>query len=234
MKIKSSVLAIVSITLFSLASQAAPSRGRSAMSGDMALGFNIAMMSPDQSDINSWIDSTQNTGTKNLGSGYEASLDLEFRFTGSMFALMFRPSYFTQQASGGGIEAKETGYTLFPMLRLYPLESAFIRFFMQVGVGYGSLTTELTNNHNSAGGSYNGSAFGGIGGIGVLFCFTDSHCMTVEGNARYLPFERNTGSANGSLGGNLTQTNGELERSNNDIATTMSGVQGVLGYKLMF
>lgn len=239
MKIKSITLSFASIVLFALPSFAARSSGgggaaSSLGGGSDALGLSVALMSPDQADVNSWIDSTAKTGTKNLGTGYELMLDYEYRIGRSIFSVLFRPSYFTQTASGGGIEAKETGYTFFPMLRLYPLENSFIHFFMQLGVGYGKLTTELSNNNNSASGSYDGSAFGAIAGLGAIFCFTDTHCMVIEGNARYLPIERNTGSANGTLGGNLTQTSGELERSNNDIGTTMSGIQGVLGYKLMF
>lgn len=200
--------------------------------GAHGLGLSLALISPSQGDVNSWIDSVGATGTKNLGTGYEISADYEYRFSGTMFSMMFRPSYVTQTASGGGVEAKETGFTFFPMLRLYPLENSFIHFFMQAGLGYGKLTTELSNG--SASGTYDGSAFGAIGGLGALFCFTSFHCMTVEGNVRYLPMERNTGTSSGTLGGNLTQTNGELEGNGQDVGTTLSGIQGLIGYKMMF
>lgn len=200
--------------------------------GGHSLDFAIALMSPTQGDVNAWVTSLGTAGTKEVGTGYEFMFDYHYRFSSTMFALMFRPSYFTQSANGGGVEAKLTGLTFFPMLRLYPLENNFIKFFMQVGLGYGKLTTDLSNN--GASGSFDGSAFGAMGGLGAQFCFTDAHCMSIEGNIRYLPIERNTGSASGSLGGSITQTAGELELSGKDLGTTLSGIQGVIGYTLNF
>lgn len=200
--------------------------------GGHSLGFSIALMSPSQGDVNSWIDSVGAAGTKNVGAAYEVMADYEYRFSSTMFSMMFRPSYFTQSASGGGVSAKLTGLTFFPMFRLYPLENNFIRFFMQAGLGYGRLSTDLENG--SASGTFDGSTFGAIGGLGAAFCFTPSHCMVIEGNVRYLPIERNTGKANAALGGNITQYDGELEMNGKDLGTTLSGVQGVLGYKLTF
>ena len=205
--------------------------------GGSSLGFNLSIMSPNQADVNDWIDSVGASGTKNVGTGYELLFDYEYRFSSTMFAMMFRPSYFTQSASGGGVQAKLTGITLFPVLRLYPLENAFIKFFLQLGLGYGQLKTELSNN--GASGTFDGSTFGALGGLGAQFCFTPTHCMVIEGNVRYLPIERNTGSASGNLGGHITQPgatggNGELELSGKDLGTTLSGIQGVIGYKLNF
>jgi hypothetical protein len=207
-------------------------RGGGGGGGSSSIGLGLAIMSPSQGDVNNWIDSLGTAGTKNLGTGYELMFDYEYRFTSSIFALLFRPSYFTQSASGGGVEAKLTGYTFFPVLRLYPLENDFIKFFMQIGLGYGSLKSELSNN--GASGSFDGNTFGAVGGLGAQFCFTSSHCMMVEGNVRYLPIERNTGKASGSLGGNITQTDGELELSGKDLSTTMSGIQGILAYRMNF
>lgn len=212
-------------------------RGGGGGGSGSSIDVGISIMSPNQSDVNDWIDSIGVTGTKNVSTGYEFLADYEYRISSTMFAMLFRPSYFMQSASGGGVEAKLTGLTVFPMFRLYPLENGFIKFFMQVGLGYGQLKTELSNN--GASGTFDGSTFGAIGGLGAQFCFTDSHCMVIEGNLRYLPIERNTGSASGTLGGHITQPgtgggNGELELSGKDLGTTMSGIQGVIGYKLNF
>ncbi len=199
-----------------------------------SLGFNLSFTNSTQGDINSWISSVNLAGTKELGSAYEFIFDYQYRFKSSMFAVLFRPSYFMQSAEGAGVKASLTGMTLFPMFRFYPLENKFIQFFMQVGLGYGSLSATLENSNVSASGSYSSSSFGALGGLGANFCFTPNHCMVVEGNFRYLPFERMTGSGSGSLGGNVTQTTGELEQNSEDLGATMSGVQGLIGYRLIF
>lgn len=217
-----------------MVTSASQARGGGGGGGGHSIGFGLGLMSPSQGDTNSWIDSLSISGTKNVSTAYEVIADYEYRYSGTMYSLMLRPSYFTQSASGGGVEAKLSGFTFFPMLRLYPLENSFIKFFMHVGLGYGSLSTTLSNNNASASGTFDGSTFGAMAGLGAQFCFTDSHCAVLEGNFRYLPIERNTGSASGTLGGNITQTAGELEINNRDLSTTLSGVQGLLGYKMTF
>lgn len=199
-----------------------------------SMNFGLSLMTADQKDVNAWVDSLNTVGTKNVPSGYEFYFAYEYRFSSSMFALHFRPSYYMASASGGGVSADLSGFTFFPMLRLYPLENKFMKFFMQVGLGYGNLTTKLENTNSGGRGSFSGGSFGAVGGLGAQFCFTDAHCMLVEGNLRYLPFPRNTGEGTGTLGGSITQSTGELELSNNDLATTLSGIQGTLAYVLNF
>jgi len=123
------------------------------------------------------------------------------------------------------------------MFRMYALENSFIHFFLQGGVGYGNLTGNITAASKTL--EYNGSAFGAVTGIGVDFCFSPSHCLTVEGNVRYLPIDRNISSGGNCTDGTIpgvSQCGGtaEIERSGNDLRTTMSGVQGVLGYTFNF
>jgi len=209
-------------------------KAEAAGGGGHSINVGFGTMTADQKDVNAWVDSLSLAGTKNVPSGYELFAAYEYRFSGSMFALHFRPSYYLASASGGGISANHSGFTFFPMLRLFPLESKFMKFFLQVGLGYGTLTTKLENSNTGGSGSYNGGAFGALGGMGAQFCFTDDHCMMFEGNLRYLPFGRNTGSGNGSLGGSITQSTGELELNNNDLATTLSGITGSLAYVMNF
>ena len=202
--------------------------------GGDGIHFGLGLMTANQADVNKWIDSTATTGTKNISSGYEFHVGYEWRFSSSMFAVEVRPSYFTQSASGGGIEASLKGMTLFPMLRLYPLENSFMKFFMHFGLGYGSLSTKLANSATGGSGTFDGSAFGALGGLGAEFCFNANHCVSVEGNVRYLPIERNTGQGTGTLGGQITQSAGELELNGTDLSTTLSGIHGVLSYVLHF
>lgn len=219
-------------TLFLILPQEASARGGGGGSSGLAVGFLISSTSANQSGVNSV--ATAN-GASDMPSALEFMPEGEMRFSTSMFAVLFRPSYFTQSMSKGSADYKLTGFTVMPMLRLYPLENSFIKFFMQAGLGYGSLSGALTNASSSV--NFSGSAMGYSAGLGANFCFTDAHCLVIEGNYRYLPIERNVASsATGTVSG-LTQatTNKEVEDSNgNDMSTTMSGVQGIIGYRMNF
>lgn len=218
-------------------------RGGGGGSGGHALSAGITTVSADQKDLNSIIDSVNSSqggvSTKNLTSAYDFFIQYQYRFSGSIFALVFRPSYFTQSGKGSGPMVGDynhslSGFTFFPLLRLYPLENSFIRFFMQAGVGFGYLKGEVKQGDASL--SYSGSNFGAQAGLGAEFCFTENHCMTLEGNVRYLPIERNIAdSASGALTGfSQVQANREVEYDQNDMTTTMSGIQGVLAYTYHF
>lgn len=121
------------------------------------------------------------------------------------------------------------------MLRIYPLENEFIRFFFQGGIGYGNMDVKLSNNTGGSG-SYQGGNFGASVGLGAFFCIFDSSCIVAEGNFRYLPMQRLTGSGSGLTGGTsrITQQDGELELNGMDLASTLSGVQGTISYQILF
>ncbi|PWU19639.1 MAG: hypothetical protein C5B49_05440, partial [Bdellovibrio sp.] len=165
--------------------------GHSSGGGDI-LSAGFAFLSPDQSDLNAFVDAQGVVGTKELSSAYEFFIEYESRFSGTMFALAFRPSYFTETASGGGVSAGVSGFTFFPIFRIYPLENDYFHLYFNVGVGYGQALVSLGSN--GASGSYTGNTFGALAGLGVAICFTASSCVSVEGNARYLPIKPVTGS----------------------------------------
>lgn len=238
---------ILLISLFFTQDANAQRRGGGrGLSGDMSLGLGISTVSAGQDDVNGAIDdavgSSANASTKNLGNAWEFYANWSYRFSGTMYAFVFRPSYFMQTTTGSGTDGSYdyglTGYTVFPIFRIYPLENAFIKFYMQTGLGYGSLSGSITAGTKTL--DFKGSAFGAMGGIGVDFCFTDSHCVTIEGNLRYMPIERNlTSGGNCSASGDIpgiSQCGGssEVERNNTDLRTTMSGVQGLVGYTMNF
>lgn len=219
-------------------------RGSPSLAGDMALGIGISTVSAGQDDLNGAIDdavTSNGASTKNLGSAWEIAANWMYRFERTMYAMLIRPSYFMQSTdgsgTGGSYDYKLTGYTVFPIFRLYALENNFIQFFLQAGLGYGSLSGDITAGTQTL--QFKGSAFGAMGGIGVDFCFTEAHCVTVEGNLRYLPIERNVSSGgnctDGSISG-ISQCGGtkEVERAGADLKTTMSGVQGLIGYTMKF
>lgn len=237
------VAAVLTSLLFAAHSDAAPRRGAS-ISGDSFLGFGLSLVTSNQKDLGNISDGLAANypgtwGMKSMGSAYEFYGQYGFRFSGTMFGLIFRPSYFTQSTDGGcgtsSCSIKLNGLTLFPILRLVPLENSFIKFFMQAGIGWGTLKTEVKEGSASA--SFSGSGYGTLAGIGTDFCFTETHCLTIEGNIRYLPIERNTydsQSGTFSNGGFSNSGSSEVERSNNDVGTTMSGIQGVIAYTLNF
>ncbi len=206
--------------------------------GGHSIGVGVGLATASQSDLDTLANSVNTTSGRNsatMGSGLEFTALYQYRFSGSMFALVLAPSYFSQSGKGTTDQTKLTGYTIFPMMRLYPLENTFIHFYMQAGLGYGSLTGTITQPSASI--TFSGSAFGAAGGLGAEFCFTDSHCAYVEGNYRYLPIQRNlVTTSNVSSSGTITQSGSgsELELSSNDLSTSMSGIVGSIGYMMNF
>ncbi|MEK6773705.1 MAG: hypothetical protein AABY64_07185 [Bdellovibrionota bacterium] len=238
----------LTLFLFLLTSESTEAKsGGASIKGDSAISFGLSIISSQQKDLNSLVDFVNaNSGgvsTKAMNSAYDFYGQYMFRFSGSMFGLAFRPSYFMQSSTGTGASVGDykhelTGYTFFPLLRIYPLENNFIKFFLQAGVGYGYLKGKITQGSNAL--EYSGSNFGGQAGLGAEFCFTASQCIGIEGNVRYLPVSRNVVDTlagtfpAGSSGLSQAEASRELEYDTNDLATTMSGIQGVVSYIFNF
>ncbi len=235
---KSMLSAVIGLLVMAFLAQNA----NAAMGGGHSMEFGLGLLTAGQDDMNTLIKTARSSATaantSDMGSAYELFAQYQYRFSGTMFSIAFRPSYITQSSTGSGTDGsydyKLTGFTLFPMFRLYPLENSFIKFYIQTGLGYGHLSGEITQGATSVG--FSGSAFGAVGGLGVDFCFTPAHCLSVEGNLRYLPIERNVASSGTGGVAGLTQSgNGqEVEIGGNDMKTTMSGIQGSVAYTLNF
>ncbi|MES2802495.1 MAG: hypothetical protein V4654_08395 [Bdellovibrionota bacterium] len=200
-----------------------------------SFGGGLIVMTPSQDDLDQHITAVNAANASSLekfGSAYELYGQYTYRFSSSMFALQFRPSYFMQEAGDYSLK----GFTVFPLLRIFPLENNFIKFFLQTGLGYGNLQGEISHSSGSSV-SFAGGAFGALFGLGANFCFAGSHCVGIEGNFRYLPIERNiTKSVTGAPGqfSTVPVASQELEIDNHDVKTTMSGIQGGLSYNYMF
>ena len=216
-----------------------------AKGGGASLGFGLNLTTADQGDMDRLIDA-QNVAqggisTSSFGSALEFSAHWEYRFSG-MLALQFRGTYFTQDStgSGGGLDFdySVTGFTLFPIMRWYLLESSVLAFYGQVGIGWGFASGDITEGAGQL--SYSGNASGFMGGIGAELCFVANHCMAIEGNFRYLPVERTTVDSRnaGALatGTALTQAGDgqELEIGGRDLAVSMGGIQGMIAYIFRF
>jgi opacity protein-like surface antigen len=242
-----SALKVVLMSLLGLALTAPEAEARGG-GGNHSFGGSLIFASPSQDDIDTLIGNANTTAggisTKPMGQGYEFVIQYMYRFSGSMFSLLFRPSYFMQSSTGKASNGDKynyelSGWTLFPMFRLTPLENSFMKFYMQIGMGYGRLTGKIRENVNTV--EYSGGNFGATTGLGAEFCFFDDHCFNLEGNFRYLPFERNkatsvsagSGWASGSLSG-PTASGEEVEINNRDLGTTLSGVLATIGYTFYF
>lgn len=211
--------------------------------GNMSFGF--AVVNTSQDDMNRAIDtagedaSAAPVSTKNMNGGYEFFGAYTYRMDRSMLAIQFRPSYFTQSVTGSGANGdydyKLSGFTFFPMFRIVPLENDFISFYLQGGLGYGRLNGTIQAGPSSV--SFSGGNFGAMFGLGAEFCFTENHCMSLEGNFRYLPIERNiASSASGAIPGltNLGKDQEVENASGMDFQTTLSGVLGGISYVYYF
>ncbi len=222
------------------------SRGRGiSLSGEHSLSFGFGLITSEQDHMDGVIDTSNTTsGTtgnvKNLGSGLEFFAQYGLRVDRSWWGFVFRPSMMSQSTDGacgtGNCKYEVNGVAFFPMIRMVPLENDVIKLFFQIGLGYGQMQGKISQPGGSV--KFKGSAFGAIGGLGVDFCFTEASCIAVEGNLRYLPIERNlitSGSTTGLNGVNTGSNNGdEIEANSKDLGTTMSGLQGLISYTIMF
>ncbi len=212
--------------------------------GGWSLGAFLGLVNSSQDQMNEVIKRA-NTGangpvsTNQMNSAYELAPFLQYRYSGTMFAVQFRPSYFYQKEDGHGSNGSYgmsvTGFTLFPMLRLYPLESDIMKFYMQIGLGYGRVNGEI---NEGAGNSvkFASGAFGTVVGMGAEFCFNPSHCLNLEGDYRYLQFERNlVSTSTGTLPDLTNTTKGqEVEMDGSDLSVRMGGLMFMAGYTMNF
>jgi hypothetical protein len=244
----------ISIFLFSLifvlastSNAAARKRGgRGAFTGgSFSIGAGLALSTAEQSGMNSMITAAKAaaaSSASNMSSGTEYLAYATFRFANGFTAIQLRPSLFSQNSSGSGTDGSHeydlSGYTIFPLARIIPLSNDFIDFYIQGGLGYAKLDGKVRNGTREA--KFSGSAFGVQLGLGSEFCFIPQHCFNVEGNYRYLPIARNivssgTGPGNLPHGTSQAQPDRELEDLNgDDVATTLSGVSGLVSYTFNF
>ncbi|MCX7978288.1 MAG: hypothetical protein N2578_04735, partial [Bdellovibrionaceae bacterium] len=148
--------------------------------GGHSLTFALGFTGSKQDDVNSVLNGFSNKTVSPLTSSYEIFAQYAYRFSSTVFSLIFRPSYMwetqTGQINGDSGKVAVSGFTVFPMLRVTPLENKFLQFFLQTGLGYGSLSGTFEQGANSL--SWSGGNFGAMGGLGANFCFTPSHCLT--------------------------------------------------------
>lgn len=234
------------ICIMGFSHNAQAARGGGGGGGGNTFGIVGGVSNSSQDYLNTLItraNSRASVGPVNtpaLNSAYELGMQYGYRFSGTMFTALFRPTYFYQPTTGTGLNGSYnysvTGFTVFPMLRITPLENDFMRFFMQIGLGYGRANTKIeegTATLNAV-----GDAFGTVLGLGAEFCITSSQCISVEGNYRYLRMERNIATdATGTFASDSLSRaaqNREVELDGDDLQIRMGGLQLLAGYAIHF
>ncbi|MGZ3722631.1 MAG: outer membrane protein [Bdellovibrionales bacterium] len=183
--------------------------------------------------------------TSQLLQAYEGALTFTYRFTGTMYAIQFRPSYFYERQDGHGASGSYmysvTGYTLFPLLRIYPLENDLMKIFLQGGLGYGQVKGSINEGQTNGTDQhvdFGSGAFGTMVGMGAEFIYSNTSTFSVEVDYRYLNYVRNVAtSANGTWASNsLTQAQKgqEVEFDSSDFDVNMSGLMFLVGYNFYF
>lgn len=210
--------------------------------GSISMGLGISSTTAEQTGINSLINiakANNNSTASSLSASTEYIGYITFHFANNFVAIQLRPTLFSQSSSGSGTDGAHSydlnGYTVFPLVRITPLSNDFIDFYIQGGLGYGKLDGKIRNGATRA--DFTGSAFGTQMGLGAQFCFVPDHCFNLEGNYRYLPISRNIVSASAGLPTGTTQASADREledASGNDVATTFSGLSGILSYTYNF
>ncbi len=213
--------------------------------GGWGFGGNLGFINSSQTQMNEVIKranvngSTGPVSTSSLNSAYEFAPFLNYRFSGTMYALHFRPSYFYQKETGkgatGSFDMAVTGWTVFPMLRLYPLENAFMKFYMQFGLGYGRMNGEINQGTGNKV-EFASGTFGTAVGLGAEFCFTANHCANLEGTYRYLSYDRSLVTSSSGSNGELSSIGkgNEIEMDGADLSVSMSGLMFMAGYTFWF
>jgi hypothetical protein len=213
------------------------------LGGSIAVGLGVAVATAEQDGMNLLVaeSKTANGSTAgNLSSAIEYMGHVTFRFSSGLVALQLRPAYFTQDSTGtgtdGNYEYSLSGLSIFPLVRIIPLSNDLIDFFIQFGIGYGSLAGTIRNGARTA--NFKGGNFGAQVGLGADFCFVADHCFGIEGNYKYLPIPRNiVSSSSGALPNGVSQATPDREledASLNDVGTKLSGISGVLMYTFNF
>ena len=241
------LLMISSTSMAKPGSSGSGATGLSGLSGNTSFGFYGGIVNTSQNDLNTLqARANINQGgitTSALNQAWEIAPFVEYRISGTMFALQLRPSYFYERQDGSGSAGHYayavTGWTVFPMLKFYPLENDFMKFYMQVGLGYGQVSGMVSEGAGNTC-NFGSGSFGSAIGIGAMFFLTANQAISFEGNYRYLDFDRNivtsaSGTFNSAQGSLSQYTVGrEAELDGGDLALRMGGLMFLGGYNYYF
>lgn len=243
------IMSLFSVSCFAITSTGTRSASTSSLSsmgsnGLFSFGILGGIVNSFQDDVNQLVSraNTRAGGitTTQLTQAYEIAVPLEYRFAGSIYAFQLRPSYFYEvengQNGGNTYNYSIKGPTIFPIIKMYPLENEMMKFYLQAGVGYGQLYGEI--DEAGAVARFSSGAFGSLLGLGAQFYITQNSCISLEANYRYLTFSRSvvTDSVGTFAANSLSQygQGQELELDSNDMAARMGGLMFLAGYQFWF
>jgi hypothetical protein len=213
---------------------------------EVSLGGFFGTVSAEQSDLNKLMDNADSraggVSVNNLESAYEVSAYFQYRVDKSLWAFQLRPSYFFSStdgsasgALGGKYAYSVSGFAVAGLVKVYPLESNYLRMYFIGGLNYGHLSTEIEEASFKVDAS--GSNLGFQFGVGLEVTL-GSHGILFEAGVRKLAIERNlVDSTSGTAeSGSVSQhaRDSELELNNKDLGTSLSGVKVQLGYAFYF
>lgn len=216
--------------------------------GGFEIGAHAGIVTVNQSDMDT-LKTRANTrengiSTGDLGNAWEFGATFGYRFSGTIYQMLLRPTFFMQSEegknnAGDAFEYSVNGFTIMPMFRFFPLESDILKLFFHVGIGYGSGSGTIKEDDFTV--DFSGGDLGYLVGLGIEVCFTDFHCVSLEGNLRQLSYERviadsvsGTPSATSPTGVSQADKGQELEMDGRDLSITMSGFQALIGYVMHF
>lgn len=212
--------------------------------GTFSIGANVGISATDQKDMNTLIKRANTResglGVSELGNAWDINLMLTYRAT-KMIALQLRPGFFFVSEDGssgsGSYEYDVTGFSIFPVVRVYMLENKMIGFYSNFSVGWGYASGTVKEGPSKV--EFGGGDLGYMLGLGAEFCFFGGmHCMNIEGNLRYLSIDRVIASSSSGTfaSDSLTQSakSNEVEINGRDLGLTQSGLVGLIGYIYYF
>ena len=203
-----------------------------AASGGWTLGANFGLVNAAQDDMDSVIKAGS-SGASNLGNGLEVSGSFGYSF--GDVAMLFRPGYYWVSEDGTGSEYSLNAISLMPMLRWNLLSNNTIAFYTQLGLGWVMMNGTIEEAGFEV--DFSGNTIGYAGGLGAEFCFFGDHCFYLEANLRIAEVDRMTASSvSGTVPSSISQAqkSKELEIADRDFSSSLSGIQGVIGYNLHF
>ena len=196
------------------------------------MGLNFGLVNAGQEDMDKVIE--QGPGGSDMGNGLEVNGSFGYSF--GDISMLIRPGYYWVSEDGAGSEYSLNAFSIMPMLRWNLLSNNTIAFYTQLGLGWTMMSGEIKEAGYNV--EFSGSTIGYAGGLGAEFCFIDNHCFYLEANLRVAEVARMTVDSTSGTNTNSAITQAgkgqEFEINDRDFSSSLSGIQGLIGYNLRF
>ena len=208
--------------------------------GGLTFGLGFSTVASEQKHLNTIIADARvreaGLSLDKITSVYEASAIIQLRVPSTIFAFQLRPSFTWNSSEDGQYEYGVNGMNIGGFLKLYPMESDFMRAYFQLGMLWGKLTTTIKEDTFEVEAS--GSSVGYLGGLGFEFFF-GGHTFFLEACWRSLTIKQNmidSSKGTPAADSNITQYGDEkeLERVERNFESVMGGLVIMAGYGITF